>query len=184
MENKRDKNIKLRYVILLQFLILTTVLWFFSDWSREYFKIFLLSVLEFRIAIVAALHDHLSIQKLFLIPFLGGMAITLLVGFLLPIIEYFFSKNAFLHNFLQKKLAKKREKHSQKMEKLGKIMIFLFVATPLPGAGPLGGIIIAEIFNVPYLQALGLISSGYILSLFITAILSISGYKLWEILVV
>lgn len=79
-----------------------------------------------------------------------------------PISTWLMKHSVFFKRFFTKIFDTTRQKHSQKIDKLGAVFLAGFIAIPLPGAGAWTASLIAFLFNFPYWRAVGIIFIGNI----------------------
>lgn len=91
----------------------------------------------------------------------GTMTICAIVLALLgPVSKFGMKKSAFLNKYFTKLFETTRTAHSERISKYGAIFIPIFVASPLPGSGVVGGAILSFIFGIEYFKSLSLIFIG------------------------
>lgn len=107
----------------------------------------------------------------FLVAVAGTFSVTVLLYYLLdPVTRYLRKHIAFMDRLFEWLFERTRTKHTQKMEELGLLALFIFVTIPLPGSGAWTGTLIAYLFGIKSIHAipvigLGVAASGAIVTL-------------------
>ncbi len=130
------------------------------------FFLAILPVSELRGSIPFAIQIlKLSPLEAFFWSVLGNIVPVLLIMCLLgPISNFLMEKSKFLNCLFTGLFEKTRQKHTKKFAELGYLFLVTFVAIPLPATGGWTASLIAFLFGVPYLRAVGLISLGIVIS--------------------
>lgn len=90
-------------------------------------------------------------------------AITLcavVLALLGPVSRFGMKRSKFLNKYFTKIFEETRTNHGERITKYGAIFIPLFVASPLPGSGIVGGAVLSFIFGIEYFKSLALIFIG------------------------
>jgi len=91
----------------------------------------------------------------------GTMTICAIVLALLgPASRFGMRKSKYFNKYFTKLFETTKTTHANRINKYGAIFIPIFVASPLPGSGVLGGAILAFIFGIEYFTSLALITIG------------------------
>ncbi|MFA6305167.1 MAG: small multi-drug export protein [Candidatus Gracilibacteria bacterium] len=91
----------------------------------------------------------------------GLMTVCAIVLALLgPFSRFAMKHSKFLNKYFTKLFEKTRKDHSSKIRKYGAIFLPIFVASPIPGSGAVGGAVLAFIFGIEYFKSLALIFIG------------------------
>jgi len=103
------------------------------------------------------------------IAFICATAGTITIGILLfylldPITKFLRRHSRHMERFFEWLFHRTRTKHTKRMEELGLIALFIFVAIPLPGSGVWTGALIAYLFNIKASHALPVLCAAVVAS--------------------
>ncbi len=91
----------------------------------------------------------------------GTMTICAIVLALLgPVSRFGMKKSKFFNKYFTKLFETTRTAHAERISKYGSVFIPIFVASPLPGSGVVGGAVMSFIFGIEYFKSLALIFIG------------------------
>ncbi|AHF80128.1 COG2426 family protein [Thermococcus paralvinellae] len=153
---------------------------------NEFIYIFLLSLVptfEGRYAIVYGIGRGYPLWGTLLAAFLGVLLLSLVLPFVLPLIDVLMLKleGTFLGRFAElylRYVERVRKKAHPYIEKWGFIGLVIFVAIPLPGTGVWTGSLAAYIFGIEKRKTIPALLIGGLLSILITLIPSLGIVKL------
>jgi len=77
-----------------------------------------------------------------------------------PASRFGMRKSEYFKKYFTKLFDTARTTHAERISKYGAIFIPVFVASPLPGSGVVGGAVLAFIFGIEYFTSLALITIG------------------------
>ncbi len=145
----------------------------------------MLPVTELRITIplFLATRPELPVWYTVILCIVGNILPTLFLLWFLPhftafVHKYFPDKNI-IKRLINWVYRASRQKHGQKFYRYGSLALIILVAVPLPGTGAYTGSLLAFLFNIPYLKALGLISLGVVIAGLIVTVISLGGIDLF-----
>lgn len=134
---------------------------------KEYLAVFfgaMLPVFELRGAIPLGIAlFKLPPLQVFILAVAGNIAITAFILLWLPIVSRVLMKYSNVMNRLLNGLFQRtQQKHAKRLDQLGYLALFLFVAIPLPGTGAWTGSLVAYVFGLKSSRSLLIISAGII----------------------
>lgn len=105
----------------------------------------------------------MSLMNAFLIFSIGNVFISYLIYFSVhPVCVLARNHSKFFDDIFTELFKRTRKNHSKKMNKLGLLALFIFVAAPVPGGGSYVGAMVAYVFDVKAKKALPILGSGLI----------------------
>ena len=145
----------------------------------EHIEVFLfaaLPIVELRGAIPLGLALGMSLQKAFIVSYMGSLLPSLPILLLYTVVMRYFVQIAALKRLVDW-INKRLEKHRHHIERYGYIGLLIFVAIPLPGTGVWTGSGVAAILKLSRFRAFCAVAVGNLIAgLIITAL----SYPLWQ----
>ena len=129
------------------------------------FVISMVPFIELRGAVpVGILLYRMDWQQVLLISIIGNMVpIPLILRYAAPV-ERWFRRFERWDRWLDRLFARTRRKHAKRVERFGVLLLLLFVSIPLPVTGAWMGALLAYLYDLPKMQALGAIFGGVVIA--------------------
>ncbi|MAG28527.1 ligand-binding protein SH3 [bacterium] len=151
---------------------------------EQYIETFLAAMTpigELRLAIPLALTKfNLTVLEAYFVAVLGNLIpVIVLLLFLEPISEFLIKNSKHFKRFFKWLFNRTRNRIQGHYEVYGYIALVIFVAIPFPVTGAWTGSAAAYLLGIPFWRALGLITTGVLVSGFIVTLASIGAIKIF-----
>lgn len=149
--------------------------------SLATFLIAMLPVTELRAAIPIAITVYqMNPIEAYVYAVLGNIFIGIItVVFVENVIHLFLNRSKSLNRLWQRYINRLHTKNRESFEKWGSVALVIFVAIPLPMTGVVSGAIIASIFQIPFRQAIPLLSLGVLIAGLIVTFLTVGAVHIF-----
>ena len=156
------------------------------EWSNE-LTIFLTAMTpigELRAALpVAILAFKMDLISSYILSVIGNIVpVFFLLLFWRFLAKLLMDNFDFFNKFFEWLFERTRKKFQAKYEKWGKLALIIFVAIPLPITGAWTGSLAAWLFGYKYLESVGLIFLGILMSGVIVSLLILGGINLYGLI--